>query len=65
MELTFRDGEKSYKQFTQMVKTEKNNYISFLLSLDPETLSYNDKMILLNFGPTIKQPVKNLLSIND
>ena len=51
MKLTFREGEKSYKQFTQLLKTEKNKYISFLLSLDPETLSYNDKMILEQFAP--------------
>jgi hypothetical protein len=48
---TWRDGEKSHKQFTQLTKEEKQNYISFLLALDTNVLSFNDKIILEQFAP--------------
>ena len=65
MKLTFREGEINYKQFTQLPKEEKQQHITFLLTLDPDILGTNDYYILLNFGPVIKNNVKNLLSIND
>jgi hypothetical protein len=64
MKLTFRKGEINYKQFTQLPKEEKEKHITFLLSLEPDILGYNDKYIILNFGPIIKSNTK-FLSIND
>jgi hypothetical protein len=64
MILTYREGEKSYKQFTQLAKKDKEKHVSFLLTLDPDILGYNDKYILLNFGPVIKKNNK-FLNIND
>jgi hypothetical protein len=64
MILTYREGEKSYKQFTQLAKQDKEKHIAFLLSLEPDILGYNDKYILLNFAPVIKTNIK-FLSIND
>ena len=62
-DLKWRDGEISYKLFTQLPKEEKQKHITFLLTLELDILGSNDKYILLNFAPVIKQ--KNFISLED
>ena len=59
----WRDGELSYKQFTQLERSEKEKHITFLLTLEPNILGSNDKYILSNFAPAKKQ--KNFISLKD
>jgi hypothetical protein len=59
----WRGDEKSYKEYTQLSRSEKENYIEFLLLIDEEDLSTNDEYILKFFGPenkTNKKPNKFL-----
>jgi hypothetical protein len=49
--IKFRDGEKSHKQFTQLTKEEKQQYVNFLLTLDAGALGFNDTIILNQFAP--------------
>jgi hypothetical protein len=57
----FRDGELSYKQFTQLTKEEKQKHITFLLTLEPDILGFNDEIILNQFGP--KKITKKFLEL--
>jgi hypothetical protein len=59
----WRDGELSYKQFTQLERSEKEKHITFLLTLEPKILGNNDKYILSNFAPAREQ--KNFISLKD
>ena len=47
----WRDGEKSYKQYTQLAKQDKEEYLNYLLSLKPDILGENDWYILRQYAP--------------
>ena len=59
--IKYRDGEKSHKQFTQLTKEEKQKHITFLLTLAPDILGFNDEIILNQFGP--KKITKKFLEL--
>jgi hypothetical protein len=61
--IKFRDDEKSYKQFTQLTKEEKQQYINYLLTLDPEILGFNDTIILNQFAPNKINKVQKFLEL--
>jgi hypothetical protein len=63
MKWTWRINEKSYKEYTQLAKQDKQLYLDFLLTLEPKILGTNDKYILNNFGPTIKN--KEFITLKD
>lgn len=46
IKITWRDGELSYKEFANLPRKEKDNYLFKLLELRQDLLSYNDKHIL-------------------
>jgi hypothetical protein len=47
----WREGELSYKQFTQLTKEEKDKHTNFLLQLGEDNLSTNDLYILSIYAP--------------
>ena len=47
----WREDEKSYRQFTQLERSEKEAYINFLLNLGIENISTNDWYILNQYAP--------------
>jgi hypothetical protein len=47
----WREGELSYKQFTQLTKEEKEAHTNFLLQLGEDNLSTNDLYILSIYAP--------------
>lgn len=55
----FREEEKSYKQFTQLERSEKTKYINFLLTLDEDILGTNDLYILNQYAPEKIQKEKS------
>jgi len=50
IKITFRTGEKSYKEFTQLSKKDKLEYIELLENMEKEHISYNDWHILNNYS---------------
>jgi hypothetical protein len=65
MILTFREEELSYKQFTQLTRSDKNQYLLLLSGIDEDKLSYNDKMILQNFTTRKNTSTNNFFRLND
>ena len=63
MNWCWRKNEKSYKEYTQLAKQDKQQYVEFLLTLEPKILGTNDKYILNNFGPAIKN--KEFITLKD
>ena len=56
----WRDGELSYKHFTQQTKEEKDAHINLLLQLGEDNLSTNDLYILSIYAPNkLSTPKKN------
>jgi hypothetical protein len=47
----WREGELSYKQFTQLERSEKDKHTNFLLQLGEDNLSTNDLYILSIYAP--------------
>jgi len=47
----WREGEKSYKQYTQLAKQDKQQYLDYLLSLEPDILGTNDLYVLTQYAP--------------
>ena len=47
----WREGEVSYKQFTQLTKEEKEAHINYLLQIGEDNLSTNDLYILTIYAP--------------
>lgn len=47
----WRENEKSYKQYTQLAKQDKQQYLDYLLSLEPDILGENDWYILRQYAP--------------
>jgi hypothetical protein len=47
----WREGELSYKQFTQLTKEEKEAHTNLLLQLGEDSLSTNDLYILSIYAP--------------
>lgn len=50
-EWIWREGEMSYKQFTQLTKEEKEAHINYLLQIGEDNLSTNDLYILSIYAP--------------
>ena len=50
IKLTWRDKELSYKEFQELNRDCKEQYLSFLQNLPKNQLSYNDQHILLLYG---------------
>ena len=61
--IKFRNGELSYKQFTQLTKEEKKTYINFLLTLKESELGFNDVIILNQFGKKEKSKLNKFLEL--
>ena len=47
----WREGELSYKQFTQLTKEEKEAHTNYLLQIGEDNLSTNDLYILNQYAP--------------
>jgi hypothetical protein len=47
----WREGELSYKQFTQLTKEEKEAHTNYLLQIGEDNLSTNDLYILSIYAP--------------
>lgn len=47
----WREGELSYKQFTQLERSEKEAHSNYLLQLGEDNLSTNDLYILSIYAP--------------
>jgi hypothetical protein len=47
----WREGELSYKQFTQLERSEKDAHTNLLLQLGEDNLSTNDLYILSIYAP--------------
>ena len=47
----WREGEKSFKEFKLLQKTEKNEYLNVLVNLGEKYRSTNDEYILKYYGP--------------
>ena len=58
-EWVWRTGEISFKQFTQLERSEKEAHINFLLQLGEENLSTNDLYILSIYAPNKLSTPKN------
>jgi hypothetical protein len=65
MILTFREYELSYKEFTQLTRSDKNEYLSLLSGIDEDKLSYNDKMIIQNFTTRKNTSTNNFFTLNN
>jgi hypothetical protein len=53
----WREGELSYKQFTQLERSEKEKHSNYLLQLGEDNLSTNDLYILSIYAPhKLSQP---------
>jgi hypothetical protein len=50
MKITFRPEELSYKEFTQLTKSDRQKYLELLENMDKEYLSFNDWHILNNYS---------------
>ena len=50
-EWVWREGELSYKQFTQLTKEEKEAHPNYLLQIGEDNLSTNDLYILSIYAP--------------
>ena len=50
-EWIWREGELSYKQFTQLTKEEKEAHTNYLLQIGEDNLSTNDLYILSIYAP--------------
>jgi len=57
--MKWRDGEYSYKQFTQLTRSEKDKYLELLTGIDEEHLSYNDYYILQNYSKPVEPVLTN------
>lgn len=60
----WRENEIGYKTYTQLTKQERLEHINFLLTLQQEELSTNDRYILSNFGPSIIPIQKHFITLN-
>jgi len=61
--IKFRNGELSYKQFTQLTKEEKTIHINFLLTFKESELGFNDVIILNQFGKKEKSKLNKFLEL--
>lgn len=61
----WRENEIGYKTFFQLSKQERLEHINFLLTLQQEELSTNDRYILSNFGPKNIPEQKHFITLNE